>query len=133
MTVVVKKEWLRHCANSERIRGRRSIDWSIIYHYGWLLLIAFIPVFFFIWQNVKMISSGYEIEKYKQKLSDLQAQNSLLMVEAASLEDLYVMEKRAAYELGMIKPVEGQIVYISLPKEKNRNEESQERRLESKE
>ena len=111
MTVLVKKEWLKTYSRTERLGGVRSINWGSVSRYGWLLAVAFITVFFFIWQHVQIIREGYEIERLKGKLSGLQTQNSLLTVEAASLEDLYVMEQRAALELGMVKPAPGQIIY----------------------
>ncbi len=112
MTVLVKKDWLKQYSRAERLGGVRSINWSVVHRYGWLLAVVFITVFFFIWQHVQIIREGYEIESLRRKLTSLQTQNSLLTVEAASLEDLYVMEQRASLELGMVKPAPGQIVYL---------------------
>jgi cell division protein FtsL len=120
MTVIVRKEWLRHYGRGVRLgRARSVINWAVVWRYGWILAIAFIPVFFYIWQNVQIITSGYEIEHLRKKLTDIQSRNSLLTVEAASLEDLSTMEGRALYELGMIRPSPGQIVYVR-PGEKAR-------------
>lgn len=121
---MVKKEWIKNYGRSERLgRTKSEFNFNAIYRYGRLLAIAFIPVFFFIWQNIKIVSSGYEIERMKRSLTSLQAQNSLLTMEAASLEDMYVMNKRATYELGMVQPHPGQIIYDRFPVKEKSNEE----------
>jgi hypothetical protein len=113
MTVIIKKEWLREYPGAGRLPGvGSSVNWHLVSRFAGLLAVAFITIFFFIVQNVKIISSGYEIEKLKKHLGELQSQNSLLTLEAASLGDLYVIEQRAVYELGMTRPVPGQVVYV---------------------
>ncbi len=117
MTVLVRKEWLKTYGGAERLgREKGSVNWATVHRYGWLLAIAFITVFFFIWQNLSIIGSGYEIEKLKGKLNELQTQNSLLTVEAASLSNLLVVEQRATYELGMVRPAPGQVIYPRISK-----------------
>ena len=128
MSVVVKKEWLRTYAGAERLgRGGSAVDWGVVWRYGWVLGIGFLTFFFYIWQNVTIISSGYEIERMKQKLTELETQNSLLTMEAASMEDLLVMEGRAACELGMVRPAPGQVVYVRQAGNRTADDEPQDR------
>jgi hypothetical protein len=126
VSVVIRKEWLRTGAGRLG-RERSAVDWGVIWRYGWILAIGFATVLFYIWQNVTIISSGYEIERLKQTLTELETHNSLLTMEAASMEDLLVMESRAACELGMIRPSLGQVVYVRQAGNPTADDESQDR------
>jgi cell division protein FtsL len=116
MTVMVRKEWLRGGAATadriDRARARARIHWPTLARWGGLLGLLFAAAFFCIWQKFMIVRGGYEIESLKRRLSDLQSQNSMLTVEAASLEDFGGMERRAVEELGMVRPAPGQIVPV---------------------
>jgi cell division protein FtsL len=111
MTVMVKREWIKSRRSSHLIREKAGIDWINFGRAAILLAVAFAAAFFYIWQHLQIIRSGYEIENLRRELTTLRTQNSLLAVEAASMADLRITEKRARWELGMIVPDPGQVVY----------------------
>ncbi len=113
MTVMVRKEWLRSPGRVDRlVRAHPRVHWPTLARWAGLLGLLFLAVFFCIWQKFQIVRGGYEIESLKERLGDLQSQNSMLTVEAASLEDFGRMERRAVDELGMVRPAPGQVVHV---------------------
>ena len=123
MTVLVKREWIKRKRSSQLVRERAGIDWINFGRVAGLLAVAFTAAFFYIWQHLQIIRSGYEIENLRRELTTLRTQNSLLAVEAASMADLRITEKRAIWELNMIVADPGQIIYGCRTGEENGPEE----------
>ena len=69
-----------------------------------------------IWQHVRLIGSGYEIERLRTERRALLQERRALMLEVASLSALNRIETLALGRLNMIHPEEGQMVFVrSLP------------------
>ncbi len=78
-----------------------------------LLLLA---TFACIWQHVRLIRSGYEIERLNGARKELLHERRALLLERASLESLDRIESVASGRLGLVLPEEGQIVVVrSIP------------------
>ena len=111
MTVLVKREWFKRGISRRLVRERGDMSWSRFGQTAGLLALAFATAIFYIWQHLWVMSTGYELENLRGRLTTLRTENSLLEVESASLEDLRIMEKRAVWELEMIRPEPGQVIY----------------------
>lgn len=69
-----------------------------------------------IWQHVRLIRSGYEIEQLNAVRKDLVQERRALLLERASLESLDRIESVASNRFGLVQPEEGQIVVVrSIP------------------
>ena len=93
-------------------RERKKINPKEFLAYSISIFFFVAGVLFYIWPYIYLLDINYEFERLIKEKSKLIQSNSLLKVELASLKSLDRVEEVAHTQLGLVFPLEGQIVII---------------------
>jgi cell division protein FtsL len=84
----------------------------------WLLLLLIVGMIVSaVWQHLRVVGLGYEVERLRQERSRLEHRRQELTIERASLSGLDRVEHIATGRLGMRKPHEDEVRVVPLRSE----------------
>ncbi len=73
---------------------------------------ALLSVTLYVWYQITMIQTGYEIQQLQEKKRELHRLHQALLIEAASLSSPDRIERIATVQLGFKKPQTGQVILV---------------------
>ena len=80
------------------------------------LLLAIIGLLLlFVWERVDTIRVGYQIERLKVRTASLRREHDELRVKLSALSAPGRIAKAAIEHLDMIRPQQGQVIYVRVP------------------
>ncbi len=74
--------------------------------------LALVGVLFYVWQHIQVVRLGYQIERLQGERIALLRQEKELRFEAARLRSLRRVEEIARRQLGLTRPLPGQVILI---------------------
>lgn len=103
----------------QRIKEKRDVN-SPLFLFSTTLVIAIIAVvtLFYVWSRLLTINLGYEISRAEIEQKNILKENRLLKIDAATLKSPDRIERIARTELGLVYPLQEQIIEIETRNEK---------------
>jgi cell division protein FtsL len=75
-------------------------------------MLTLLLVTVYVWYQITMIQTGYEIQQLQQEQHELHRLHQALLIEAASLATPDRIERIATTQLGFKKPQTGQVILV---------------------
>jgi cell division protein FtsL len=91
---------------------RRWWEWIDSIATAGLFVLVLAGALFYVWQHVRVVRQGYEMERLREEHATLIQQNKALRLEAGQLRTLRRVEEVATTRLGMVRPKPGQVILL---------------------
>jgi cell division protein FtsL len=75
-------------------------------------MLVLLLVTLYVWQQIRVIQMGYEIEQLQRERRELYRLHQSLLIEAATLSSLDRIERIATTQLGLVRPQSGQVILV---------------------
>ncbi|MFQ5427483.1 MAG: hypothetical protein ACE5EZ_00725 [Thermodesulfobacteriota bacterium] len=104
---------LNHLLTGQKVKSRRDPRDTRFLFWAILASLALVAVLFvYIWCRLSVVGMGYEISVANMERNALVEQNRRLKIEFMRLSSPRRIESIAVKELGLVHPVEGQIIRV---------------------